>query len=139
MPEQVKCHKKSDTCNHVVIVGKYHYNAKKWQSYHNWEKEQRVAGSCPHCGEEVRKLPDKTEGDSIQFHKINFCLQYSYGIKSKGNKKKSKEPEALEKVTKPPCACTSTSWRCQTCSIPVCDFCSFDAEEGSKRHCKLCF
>ena len=54
-------------------------------------------------------------------------------------KKKSKEPEALEKVTKPPCACTSTSWRCQTCGVPVCVFCSLEAEEGSKRHCKSCF
>ena len=29
-----------------------------------------------------------------------------------------------------PSFCTSTSWCCQTCGVPVCDFCSFDAEEG---------
>ena len=34
--------------------------------------------------------------------------------------------------------CNSTSWQCHKCKIKVCDMCSEDAEEGSKRHCQNC-
>ena len=60
-----------------------HYNRKKWDAYHDWEKDQHVAGICPECGKEIKKMQNKTPGDSIQFHKINVCPKYPFGKKNK--------------------------------------------------------
>ena len=83
VPDTVQCHKAAGKCGHLVIFGLYHYNRKLWNSYHEWEITQRVAGNCPHCDKEIKKMANKTDGDSIQFHKINFCEKYPYGRKRK--------------------------------------------------------
>ena len=37
------------------------------------------------------------------------------------------------------CFCLATTHSCSNCKTLVCDFCSPDAEEASRRHCRKCF
>ena len=90
-PEMVSCHKGSAKCPHVVIVDKYHYNKKVWEAYHSWLDTQKVAGECPECGISVKKVSGKTEGASIQQHKIEECRVYPYGNKKKLKQIKQKK------------------------------------------------
>ena len=78
-PEAVNCHK-GQKCNHIVQYEK-HFNKKVWDTYFAWEKKQKVAGECPECGTEVKRIEGKTCGDSIQRHKIDECQNYPYGKK----------------------------------------------------------
>ena len=89
-PEPVICHKSLEKCNHIIIYNKYHYDKLKWNTYQDWEndrkekeKDQLVAGNCPHCGSEIKKMRNKSDVDSIQYHKINYCTEYPYGNKKK--------------------------------------------------------
>ena len=66
-------------------------NKKVWEAYHSWLDTQKVAGECPECGISVKKVSGKTEGGSIQQHKIEECPAYLYGNKKKLKQTKKKK------------------------------------------------